>query len=127
MVNQREGPLGEAAMARRQGRIKEPFAGSSRYRYHAHQRKTLVADDVWIAHHNAGPHTMLFATQGGIEFHHHHCATTEFHSCLSAQPLPATHSMGLPRLLSTSASASSAGKLRVHASSPSSASSAHSG
>ena len=70
MVDQREGLLGEAALAGRQGRIKESLARSPCHRHHAHERKALVADDVRIAHHDAGPHTMLFATDRGVEFHH---------------------------------------------------------
>src|ERR1019366_4290932 len=49
------------------------------------------------------------------------------HSRPSTQPSPETHRTGLPALLSTSDSVSSSGKLRVHASSPSSAISALSG
>src|ERR1035437_3460940 len=127
MVDQREGLLGEAALAGRQRRIKEALARGPCYRHHAHQRKTLVADDVRIAHHNAGPHTVLFVTEYGVEFHHDHCAAAELHSRPSAQPSPEIHRTGLPALLSTSASVSSSGKLRAHASSPSSASSALSG
>src|ERR1039458_10054402 len=53
-----------------------------------------------------------------------HCGAAELHLSSSTQPSPETHRTGLPALLSTSASVSSSGKLRVHASSPSSARSA---
>ena len=49
LVGQREGPLGEAALARCEWRIKKPLAWSPCHRHHAHQRKALVADDVRIA------------------------------------------------------------------------------
>src|ERR1019366_5237255 len=100
MVDQREGLPGESALARRQGRIKESLARCPSYRHHAHERKTLVADDVRIAHHNAGPHTMLFVTQCGVEFHYDNSAAAELHSRPSTQPSPETHRTGLPALLS---------------------------
>src|ERR1035437_7879083 len=124
MVDQREGLLGEAALAGRQGRIKESLARSPCHRHHAHERKALVADDVRIAHHDAGPHPMLFATDRGVEFHHDNCAAADLHSRPSTQPSPGTHRTGLPARLSTSASVSFPAKPRPHSSSPCSASAA---
>src|ERR1017187_3367839 len=127
MIDQREGLPGESALARRQRRIEESLARSPRDRYHAQERKALVANDIWIAHHNAGPHAMLFVTERGVELHYDNRAAEELHSRSSTQPSPGTHRTALPTLLSTSASVSSSGKLRVHASSPSSANSTLSG
>src|ERR1035441_7337881 len=127
MIDQREGLPGESALAGRQWRIEESLARSPRDRYHEQERKALVADDIRIAHHNARPHTMLFVTECGVEFHYHNRAAAELHSRPSTHPSPGTHRTALPALLSTSASRSSSGKLRVHASSPSSANSTLSG
>src|ERR1035437_7329409 len=96
MVDQREGLLGEAALAGRQRRIKESLAQNPCYRHHAHQRKALVADDVRIAHHNAGPHTMLIVTESGVEFHHDHFAAAELHSRPPPPPPPPTPPTGSP-------------------------------
>jgi len=85
-------------------RIKQSLARSPSYRHYAHERKALAADDVRIAHHDAGPHTVLFVTQCGVELHHDNCAAAELHSRPSTQPSPETHRTGLPVLLSTSAS-----------------------
>src|ERR1035437_2801137 len=67
MVDQREGPLGEAAPAWRQGRIKESLARSPGHRHHAHKGKALVGDDIRIAYDDAGPCTALFAADCWIE------------------------------------------------------------
>src|ERR1035437_8121978 len=127
MVDQCEGLPGEAALAGREGRIKQSLARSPCYRHYAHQRKALVADDVRVAHHDARPHTMLLAAECRVELHHDNYAATELHSRPSTQPSPGTQRIALPELRSTSASASSSGKPRVHSSSPWSASSALSG
>ena len=66
MVDQREGLPGEAALARREWRIQESLARSSRHRHKANQWKALVADDIRIAHHNAGPHAVLFVAECGV-------------------------------------------------------------
>src|ERR1039457_5809415 len=127
MIDQREGLLGETARARCERRIKEPFACSPCYRHHAHQREALIAYHVRTAHHHTRPRAMLFVTGYGVEFHQDYGASAESHSLPSTHPSPGTHRIASPALLSTSASVSSSGKLRVHASSPSSASSALSG
>lgn len=91
MIDQREGLLGKPTLARRQRWVQQPFARSSCDRHHAHKRKPLVADDFWIAHDNARSHTMLFVTEGRVEFHYDNHATAEFHSCPSTQPSPEIH------------------------------------
>src|ERR1039458_10340329 len=88
MIDQREGLLGETARTRCERRIKEPFACSPCYRHYAHQRKALIAYDVWIAHHHARPRAMLFVTGCGVEFHQNYGASAESHSLPSTQPSP---------------------------------------
>src|ERR1035437_8952330 len=95
MVDQREGLLGETALAGRQKRIKQPLARSPGYRHDAHEWKTLVTDNVGIAHHNTGPHAMLLVTECGVKFHHHDCAAAELHSRPSTQPSPGIHRTSL--------------------------------
>src|ERR1019366_1715801 len=118
LVDQREGLLGETALARREGRIKESLARSPCHRHHAHEPKALVADDIRIARYDAGPDAMLFVADCGVEFHHDNCTAAEPHSPPSTQPSPGSHRTGLPALLSTSASVSSSGRPRAHSSSP---------
>src|SRR6266852_6052689 len=118
MVDQCERLLGKAGWACRERWIKKSFARSPCYRHYADERKALVADDVRIAHHDAGPYTMLLVTQCGVEFQHNNCAAAELHSRPSTHPSPGTHRTGLPALLSRSASVSSSGKPRIHSSRP---------
>jgi hypothetical protein len=66
-------------------RITESLARSLRHRHHAHEPKALVADDIRIAHYDAGPHAILFVADCGVKSHHHNC-TAERHSQLSTQP-----------------------------------------
>ena len=70
MVDQREGPFRKAAAAGRERRIQKSFARSASYRHHAHERKTLIADNVRITDHHTRPHAPLFVTDGGVQLHH---------------------------------------------------------
>src|ERR1039457_594737 len=127
LVDQREGLLGKTALARREGRIKEALPRLPCHRHYAHERKALVADDIRIAHYDAGPHAMLLMANCGVEFHHDDGTADDHRLRPSTQPSPGTHRTGLPALLSTSASVSSAGNLRVHSSNPCSESAGLSG
>src|ERR1022692_1903889 len=127
LVDQREGLLGETALAGCEGWIKESLAGSPGHRHHAHEPEALVADHVRIAHYDAWPHALLFVAGGGVKSYNDNRTAAERHLRPSTQPSPGTHRTGLPAPLSTSASASSSGRPRVHSSNPCSASSALSG
>ena len=94
MVDQPEGLPGEAALAGREGRIKQSLARSPCDRNDANQRKALIANDVWIAHHDAGPLAMLFVPDGGIEFHQDNRASVESHSLPFTQPSPGAQRTG---------------------------------
>jgi hypothetical protein len=68
MIDQRERFFREAALAGREFRIQKSFTRSAGDWHNANQRKALVADHVWIAHNDAGPHSALFVSNRGIEF-----------------------------------------------------------
>jgi hypothetical protein len=74
MVDQREGRLGEATRTGSEWRVEKPFARITRDWHDADERKALVADDVGIAHHDAGLRAALFVTDRGVELDHDHGA-----------------------------------------------------
>jgi hypothetical protein len=90
LVDQSEGPLGEAARAGSKGRIKESLAGRAGQGHYAEERETLVGGDIGIAHHDAGPHAALFAADGRVEGNDHYGAAGDLHAGLSTQPWPGT-------------------------------------
>lgn len=88
--------------------------------------KALPANHIRVAHHDAGADAALLMPNRGIEIHQHHAAAPGTHSP-STHPSPGTQRTGFPADESTSACASSSGRLRAQSSKPSSANSAVSG
>ena len=120
MVYQRERFFGQAARPGRKFRIKQSLASCSGHGNYADKRESLIAYNLRIADYDTGPHALLLMADHRIEANHNHCAAPEFQLRPSParQPLPATHRIGLPRVASTSESASSTGKFRAHSSNP---------
>jgi len=91
VVNQCEGLLRQAACAGREGRIQQTLARRPCDRHNAHERKVLVADDVRIADHDAGPYPVLLVAECRVDFDHDNRPATQLHLRPSAQPSPGTH------------------------------------
>jgi hypothetical protein len=127
MIDQGAGRLGESARAGLECRVEGPLALGARDGDHAHERKTLVADHVRIAHDHARADAALLVSHRWIEIEQDNRPAVELHSEASTQPSPGTQRTGFPARTSTSSVTSSSGRPLAQSSKPSSASCAQSG